>query len=103
MRWTLKSICYRHVETFVYKPSINSKIENIFCQSKLAIKNIWENPKYIMVLTKKKKKYLDQSGVSKIQRIKFEYQRLIFEFQRKKFEIQRLKLEIQRKSLNFKE
>ena len=46
---------YCHIETFAYKPSLNSKIENIFCWSKLAIINIWKNPKNIMVLTKKKK------------------------------------------------
>ena len=63
VRWTLKTIFYCHVETFAYKPSINSKIENSFCRSKLAIINIWENPNYIMVLTKKKKK-LDQSVLS---------------------------------------
>ena len=60
MRWTLKTIFYCHVETFAYKPSINSKKENSLRRSKLAIIHIWENPKYIMVLTKKKKK-LDQS------------------------------------------
>ena len=63
MRWTLKTIFYCHIETFAHKPFINSKIENSFCRSKFAIINIWENPKYTMVLAGKKKK-LDQSVLS---------------------------------------
>ena len=53
------------IATFAYKPSINSKIKkkNIYCRSKLAIKNIWENPKYIMVHTKKEEKVRPECSI----------------------------------------
>ena len=56
VRWTLKTICYRHVETFAHKPSMNSKIENIFFRSKLAIDNLGENPKNIYGSHEKKRR-----------------------------------------------
>ena len=45
MRWTQKPSLTVMLKLLHYKPSINSKIENIFCRLKLAIINIGNNPK----------------------------------------------------------
>ena len=50
------------IQFFAYKPPKNNI--NFFCRSKLAIINIWENPKSITVLIKKDEKLTPECSIS---------------------------------------